>query len=111
MHTSTVNLNTPIFLNGSYFALVSENQAKGFVILTVSANDFDQGRSGQISYLIEEARIANIFMISQDSREITVAADGFWTMNIFPKSNVHLRLQRQIMESQPEVLKRRLRLP
>ncbi len=71
-----VNMNTPIFLNGSYFALVSESQAKGFVILTVSANDSDQGRSGEISYSIEEASIANFFMISQDSGEIKVAADG-----------------------------------
>ncbi|CAB3995834.1 protocadherin-11 Y-linked-like [Paramuricea clavata] len=71
-----VNLNTPIFLNESYSAVVSENQGKDFVILTVSANDSDHGRSGEISYSIEEANIANLFMISQDSGEITVAADG-----------------------------------
>ncbi len=80
-----VNLNTPIFLNGSYFALVSENQAKGFVILTVSANDSDQGRSGQISYSIEEASIASFFMISQDSGEITVAADGVLDYESIPQ--------------------------
>ncbi len=80
-----VNLNTPIFLNGSYFALVSENQAKGFVILTVSANDSDQGRSGQISYSIDEASIANFFMISQDSGEITVAADGVLDYESIPQ--------------------------
>ena len=80
-----VNLNTPIFLNGSYFALVSENRAKGFFILTVSANDSDQGRSGQISYSIEEASIANFFMISQDSGEITIAADGVLDYESIPQ--------------------------
>ena len=80
-----VNINTPIFLNGSYFALVSENQAKGFVILTVSANDSDQGRSGQISYSTEEASIANFFMISQDSGEISVAADGVLDYESIPQ--------------------------
>ncbi len=80
-----VNLNTPIFLNGSYFALVSENKAKGFVILTVSANDSDRGRSGQISYSIEESSIANFFMISQDSGEITVAADGVLDFESIPQ--------------------------
>ena len=80
-----VNLNTPIFLNGSYFALVSENRAKGFVILTVSANDSDRGRSGQISYSIEEASIENFFMISQDSGEITIAADGVLDYESIPQ--------------------------
>ena len=69
------NLNDPVFINASYSAVVSENRRKGFVILTVSANDSDHGRSGEISYSIEEASIANFFTINQVSGEITVAAD------------------------------------
>ena len=72
----SVNLNSPVFSNESYSVVVSENRGKGFVILTVSANDSDHGRSGEISYSVEEASIANFFMISQVSGEITVAADG-----------------------------------
>ena len=71
----SVNLNSPVFSNESYSVVVSENRGKGFVILTVSANDSDHGRSGEISYSIEEASIANFFMISQISGEITVVAD------------------------------------
>ena len=70
------NLNTPIFVNGSYFAVVSENQGKGYVILTVSANDSDHGRSGEISYSIEEVNIANFFIIDHESGQIAVAADN-----------------------------------
>ena len=72
----SVNLNSPVFSNESYSVVVSENRGKGFVILTVSANDSDHGRSGEISYSIEEASIANFFMISQVSSEIAVAADS-----------------------------------
>ena len=72
----SVNLNSPVFSNESYSVVVSENRGKGFAILTVSANDSDHGRSGEISYSVEEASIANFFMISQVSGEITVAADG-----------------------------------
>ena len=70
------NSNTPIFSNGSYFAVVSENRGKDYVVLTVSANDLDHGRSGEISYSIEEANIANFFMIAHESGQIAVAADG-----------------------------------
>ena len=70
------NLNNPIFHDGSYFAVVSENRGKGYVILTVSANDSDHGRSGEISYSIEEANIANFFLIGHESRQIAVAADN-----------------------------------
>ena len=73
---AATNLNNPIFSNGSYFAVVSENRGKGYVILTVSANDSDHGRSGEISYSIENANLANFFMIGHESGQIAVAADN-----------------------------------
>ena len=72
----TENHNSPIFIKDSYSAVVSENCGKGFVILTVSANDSDYGRNGEISYAIKEKNIENFFTISHDSGEIKVAADG-----------------------------------
>ncbi|XP_028399971.1 uncharacterized protein LOC114523292 [Dendronephthya gigantea] len=69
------NLNTPAFTNDSYFAVVSENRGKGFVVLSVYANDTDHGRSGEVSYIIEDASLANFFMVNQDSGEISVYAD------------------------------------
>ena len=70
------NLNSPMFINTSYSAVVSENRGKGFVVLTVSANDSDYGRSGEISYAVKQENIENFFTIGQDSGEIKVAADG-----------------------------------
>ena len=49
------------------------------------ANDSDHGRSGEISYSIEEASIANFFMISQVSGEITFAADGVLDYECLPE--------------------------
>ena len=72
----TDNLNSPMFVNVSYSAVVSENRGKGFVVLTVSANDSDHGRSGEISYAINQENIEKFFTIGQDSGEIKVAADG-----------------------------------
>ncbi|XP_028400060.1 uncharacterized protein LOC114523362 [Dendronephthya gigantea] len=67
------NLNTPMFLNKSYVAVVAENRAKGFVILKVHANDIDIGRSGMVSYTIEGE---NFVLMNHDTGEISVAADG-----------------------------------
>ncbi|XP_028400062.1 uncharacterized protein LOC114523364 isoform X2 [Dendronephthya gigantea] len=69
------NLNAPTFTNESYFAAVSENRGKGFVVLSVYANDTDHGRSGEVSYIIEDASLASFFMVNQDSGEISVFAD------------------------------------
>ena len=72
----SLNLNTPTFQDNSYSATVSENRPKGFVVLTVLANDTDSGRSGEITYSIEELSIASFFIIDKDNGEISVAADG-----------------------------------
>ena len=65
-----------MFIKKSYYAVVAEDRAKGFVILKVYASDTDIGRSGMVSYTIEGEKATNFVVMNHDTGEISVAADG-----------------------------------
>ncbi|XP_045205573.2 protocadherin beta-15-like [Mercenaria mercenaria] len=68
------NDNAPIFTQTNYNITVRENVTIGSTVLTVTARDKDIGNNGKITYRLSknqlDARVNNIFEISQDDGEL-----------------------------------------
>ncbi|XP_056151776.1 protocadherin gamma-A3-like [Lampris incognitus] len=54
---SDVNDNAPVFDNNIYHAYMTENNAPGISIFTVSAHDSDWHQNARISYLLEDTQL------------------------------------------------------
>ncbi|GFR97539.1 cadherin-related tumor suppressor-like [Elysia marginata] len=66
-----VNDHSPVFeSSGPYLARVTENQAPGTVVVTVSATDMDQGDNSQIIYSLEDS-IDHRFTVHPTSGKVT----------------------------------------
>lgn len=50
IYVTDVNDNAPAFLNSVYEVSVEEDQEVGFIIITVTANDEDEGESEGLLY-------------------------------------------------------------
>ncbi|XP_070819196.1 protocadherin alpha-2-like isoform X21 [Chaetodon trifascialis] len=69
------NDNTPIFSRSLYKVRVSENTAKGTVVIKLNATDLDEGMNSKILYsLIKRGNIdpSNVFDLNSETGEITV---------------------------------------
>ncbi|KAG7517562.1 protocadherin gamma-A5-like [Solea senegalensis] len=53
-----VNDNSPLFTKPNYCAYVTENNAPGMSIFTVSARDSDWNQNARISYFLEDTRVS-----------------------------------------------------
>ncbi|XP_015205206.2 protocadherin gamma-A11-like isoform X1 [Lepisosteus oculatus] len=71
------NDNAPVFLQALYKATVSENAAKGTVVLTVSASDADADSNGEVTYSFSHTTdsVSELFSIHPHSGEILVVGD------------------------------------
>ncbi|KTF89993.1 hypothetical protein cypCar_00048688 [Cyprinus carpio] len=68
------NDNAPVFTQKVYKAILTENAAKGYKLITVSATDADEGPYGHVTYYIasKEDIVRNMFIIDQHSGEVTL---------------------------------------
>ncbi|KAM4614092.1 neural-cadherin-like [Discoglossus pictus] len=69
---SDVNDNKPSFTQSDYYVNVDENQDVGSVILTVSANDQDEGMNGKIRYQITGGNVGGALDVDPDSGAIFI---------------------------------------
>uniref|UniRef100_A0A674AKP1 Protocadherin gamma-C5-like n=2 Tax=Salmo trutta TaxID=8032 RepID=A0A674AKP1_SALTR len=70
-----INDNAPIFEQDLYEIQMSESTAPGTLVLTVRANDLDEGTNSKIEYSFESHTadsIQTLFVINQDTGEITL---------------------------------------
>eukprot|EP00063_Salmo_salar_P018796 XP_013993631.1 PREDICTED: protocadherin gamma-C5-like [Salmo salar] len=71
-----INDNAPIFEQDLYEIQMSESTAPGTLVLTVRANDLDEGTNSKIEYSFESHTADSIqtqFVINQDTGEITLS--------------------------------------
>ncbi|TRY62766.1 hypothetical protein TCAL_04907 [Tigriopus californicus] len=69
-----VNDNMPMFSQISYAALINEGASVGETVLTLTANDLDQGENGRISFSIESGDRHNQFRVDEHSGVIIVSS-------------------------------------
>lgn len=67
-----VNDNLPMFSQISYTALINEGASVGDNVLTLTANDLDQGENGRISFSIESGDRHNQFRVDEHNGVIVV---------------------------------------
>ena len=70
-----INDNSPRFRESAYRVQISENTKRNSKIFTVSAEDIDAGRNGQVTYSLPNGNDQRIFAIGRESGEITVISD------------------------------------
>ncbi|XP_053501640.1 protocadherin alpha-2 isoform X8 [Ictalurus furcatus] len=94
INVQDINDNNPVFTKPLYKVKVHENASVGTKILTVSAEDADEGINGDVSYLIvsdEENSAIDLFSINPVSGDITVKAN----IDYEEHPAVELRIQAQ----------------
>ncbi|KAM9740732.1 protocadherin beta-16-like [Menidia menidia] len=69
---SDVNDNAPVFPQDFYSALIAENNAPGFYVLSIKAKDPDENQNARVSYILEESEISG----SKISEFVSVNADN-----------------------------------
>ncbi|KAF4082288.1 hypothetical protein AMELA_G00149810 [Ameiurus melas] len=93
-----INDNNPVFSKSLNKVKVNENASEGTKILTVSAEDADEGVNGEVSYSIvsdEENSAIDLFSINSVSGDITVKAakcygtDGGFSSSSAPVVTTH----------------------
>ncbi|XP_030621314.1 protocadherin gamma-A11-like [Chanos chanos] len=69
-----VNDNTPVFSQSIYRVTLSENSAKGTLVVKVSATDKDKGTNGEVTYSFSQSsgRDLDLFSIEAHTGDITV---------------------------------------
>ena len=70
-----VNDNSPIFTQQVYTAEVAERSSRGTPVITVTANDADFGRNGEITYTIESGNLNSTFALNSTSGALTVLGE------------------------------------
>ena len=70
-----INDNAPIFQMDPYSASVAEHSNVGTVVVTVQADDNDDGILGEVKYSISSGNIGNVFAINSTTGVISVNGD------------------------------------
>ncbi|XP_042196330.1 neural-cadherin [Callorhinchus milii] len=70
---SDVNDNKPIFTQKVYKVKVDEDQDLGFPVITVSANDEDEGANAKLRYQITSGNVEGVFHVEPEVGTIFVA--------------------------------------
>ncbi|XP_041045226.1 neural-cadherin [Carcharodon carcharias] len=70
---SDVNDNAPVFPQETYATSVDEDKDVGFVVITVSANDGDEGANAKLRYQITSGNVKGMFDVEPEVGTIFIA--------------------------------------